>query len=328
MELLKINNNHVAVGSDDSWQEESTIKPFIQANTIASSLEEIRNSHIIPVFIKDNEPVISHHDFIDITFQQVQDNFHGEQVLKPSIRLSHPVKGRIPDAKDKPAIELLEHEKTLYYERMAFIIEIASVKDEIDGSVLSLCVGGVKAYNLDNLYSRKGADEHFKIFIGFQNRVCTNLCVWSDGFVSDVRVNSAGQLKGAIRTLIDNYNAKFHLYEMSLLSKLSVTEAQFAHIVGRARIYQYLPSDQKIKIPALLFGDNQISAVCKDYYRDVSFCRDSDGNINLWRLYNLFTGANKSSYIDTFLERGVNAYQFVEQIRFRIEGKASNWYLD
>ncbi|WP_343671721.1 DUF3871 family protein [Chitinophaga sp.] len=36
--------------------------------------------------------------------------------------------------------------------------------------------------------------------------------------------------------------------------------------------------------------------------KDDSFCREVDGSINLWTLYNLFTGANKSSYIDTFLE--------------------------
>jgi hypothetical protein len=33
----------------------STAKPFIEANTLASSLGEISEKHIIPVFIKDNE---------------------------------------------------------------------------------------------------------------------------------------------------------------------------------------------------------------------------------------------------------------------------------
>ncbi|HYJ65236.1 MAG TPA: DUF3871 family protein, partial [Parafilimonas sp.] len=47
------------------------------------------------------------------------------------------------------------NERILYYERMAFIIEIPSVYDDVDGSRLSLCVGGVKAYNLDNLYNKK-----------------------------------------------------------------------------------------------------------------------------------------------------------------------------
>ena len=37
------------------------------------------------------------------------------------IRLSHLIKGRIPEAKLKIAQDLEEYEKTLYYERMAFI---------------------------------------------------------------------------------------------------------------------------------------------------------------------------------------------------------------
>ena len=58
-----------------------------------------------------------------------------------------------------------------------FVIEVPSIYTDMDGSTLFLTIGGVKALNLDNLYSRKGADEHFKIFIGFKNSVCTNLCV-------------------------------------------------------------------------------------------------------------------------------------------------------
>src|SRR4051812_6238075 len=72
--------------------EVSTSKPFIEANTVEGSLDEISNSHIIPVFIKDNEPVISHVDFIESASQIVSDVYHGEHILKPNIRLSHPIK--------------------------------------------------------------------------------------------------------------------------------------------------------------------------------------------------------------------------------------------
>jgi len=68
--------------------------------------------------------------------------------------------------------------------------------------------------------------------------------------------------------------------------------------------------------------------VCKDYYRDESFCRNLDGTISLWQLYNLHTGANKSTYIDSFLDRNVNAYSFVEQLRWALEGKNECWYLN
>lgn len=306
----------------------STDKPFIQANTVESSLEELKDSHIIPVFIKDNEPVISHTDFVETTLSLVKKIYSSERILKPNIRLSHPVKGRIPDAKHKPANELLEHEKTLYYERMAFVIEIPSVYDEIDGNTLSLTVGGVKAYNLDNLYNKKGADEHFKVFIGFKNTVCTNMCVWSDGYLSDLKVKSLGQLKACIRTLIENYNAHFQLQQMEQLAKYSLTEQQFATLVGKCRMYNHLPNPIKGSIPQMLLGDSQVGMICKDFYKDSSFCKNEDGSINLWRLYNLFTGANKSTYIDNFLDRSVNAYNFIEQIRFALEKQVYNWYLN
>jgi hypothetical protein len=45
-------------------------------------------------------------------------------------------------------------------------------------------------------------------------------------------------------------------------------------------------------------------------------------------LYNLFTGSNKSSYIDTFVDRSVNAYQFVEGIRWALQKKETNWFLN
>ncbi len=333
MELVTAQANRASLSTTDDFfptmkDSQSTSNPFIQANTIESSLHEIREKHIIPVFIKDNEPVISHGDFIEAAQNVVSDIYHDETILQPSVRLSHPVKGRIPDAKNKPANQLQENEKTLYYERMAFIIEIPTICDEINGDTLSLTIGGVKAYNLDNLYNRKGSDEHFKVFIGFQNKVCTNLCVWTDGFMSDLKVKNAGQLKACIRTLIENYNATYHLHSLKKLTEYSLTEQQFAMLIGKCRMYNHLPKDKKESIPQMGFGDQQLGMICRDYYRHNSFCRSEDGTINLWRLYNLFTGANKSTYIDNLLDRSVNAFSFVDEIRLALNNKSNNWYLN
>ncbi len=309
-------------------EEISTDKPFIQANTISVPFEEVRNEHIIPVFLRDNEPLISHADFIEAAMEMIEQEYSGQTILSPAIRVSHPIKGRVPDAKNKPAKELLDHEKTLYYERMMFCIEIPTIYDEIDGNILSLTIGGVKAFNLDNLYNKKGSDEHFKIFIGFKNQVCTNLCIRTDGYSNNLKVNSIGQLKACIRSLIESYNAPFHMYGLRKLSEFSLTEQQFAQLIGRCRMYQHLPKNDQKNIPQLLFGDNQINNVCRDFYRDNSFCKDKEGNINLWKLYNLFTGTNKSSYIDNFLDKSVNAFSFAEQIRGALENSEHSWFLN
>lgn len=280
------------------------------------------------MFIKDNEPLISHADFIETTMGIVEELFEGETILEPNIRVSHPIKGRVPDAKNKPASELYDSEKTLFFERMAFVIEIPSVFDDVDGSTLTLTVGGVKSFNLDNLYNKKGSDEHFKIFIGFKNTVCTNLCVWTDGFKSDAKVTSIGELHLLITYLIKQYNKEFHLKTLKSLLELCLTEHQFAQLIGRLRMYQHLLKNKQSEIPSLYLGDTQIGTVVKDYYKDNSFCRADDGNINLWRLYNLLTGANKSSYIESYLERSVNAFHFTERIKYALINQTDCWFLN
>lgn len=324
MEELIISNS---TNTEEEINPDSTDKEFIIANTSSTDYNDIRKNHIIPVFIKDNEPLISQADFIDVTNKIVHHVFKDEIILNPSIRISHPIKGRIPEAKNKPANQLAEEEKTIYYERMAFAIEIPSITDKISGNQLSLTVGGVKSYHLDNLYSKKGTDEHFKVFIGFENKVCTNMCVWSDGFIADLRVRSTSELMDNILDLIDKYDAREHLNQLSRFTNYSLSENQFAQLIGKCRMYNYLPSQLKSGIPCLQFGDTQINTVVKDYYKDKSFCRNDIGEIDLWRLYNLFTGANKTSYIDTFLDRGLNAYEFTNSIIRGLESSSKNWFL-
>ena len=327
MEYNPVKINQLPALYTQAVEEPSSARAFIEANTLLATVDEVRHQHLIPVFVKDNEPLISHGDFIGATMDAVSDVFRGERMLFPQVRVSHPIKGRIPDAKDKPASQLQEWEKTIYYERLIFALEIPSIQATVGGNTLSLIVGGVKAYNLDNLYNRKGTDEHFKVFIGFQNKVCTNMCVWTDGYLSDLRVKNLDQLRAAIYMVLRAYNQDNLLHRVRSLPEYSISEQQFALLLGRCRMYRHLPTASKQYIPPLLFGYTQLGAVCKDYYRYESFCREADGSINLWRLYNLFTGVNKSSYIDTFLDRSVNALQFVEQVRGGLDGRSTNWYL-
>ncbi len=329
MELTVVKNPQVKQQEEfTEFELLSTSKAFIEANTIESNLNEIRAGHIIPVFIKDNEPVISQAEFIQSALDMVADVYHGETILKPNVRLSHPIKGRIPEAKLKPANQLLEHEKTLYYERMAFVVEVPSIFSEINGNRINLTIGGVKAYNLDNLYNKSGADQHFKIFVGFQNKVCTNLCVSTDGLLSSLKVKNLDNLRNAIRMLLQDFDALQFATNLKELHNYQLTEPQFAQLIGRCRMYKYLPELQQADIPQLMFGESQLNTVCNDYFRDKAFCRSDDGTINLWNLYNLFTGSNKSSYIDTFLDRGVNAYDLAITLKEALDNRQGCWFLN
>lgn len=306
----------------------SSNSAFIGANTLEVNLHEIQGQHIIPVFSKDNEPLISHGDFIQTTCDVINHCFKGEDILSPSIRVSHPIKGRTPEARYKPANQLEDHERTIYYERAMFVFEIPSIQRTIDGQTLSLTIGGVKCYGDDKLNNKKGSSEHFKIFIGFSVKVCSNLCVWSDGAQVKLVVRSQGELMDAIMNMISVYNPEQHLRAMQRLTEHNLTEARFAQVLGRARLYNYLPNEVKKEIPPLLFTDTQLGSVAKDYFQDNSFCRNDNGDINLWRMYNLFTGANKSSYVDSFLERSINAFEFTHQLQTGLAGGSTNWYLN
>ena len=317
---------HQPVQSLSVEQDDAVHKSFIKGNTFSISYNEIKHKHTIPVFAKDNEPTISHTDFVDAVFDASSYVYGDGNVAAPQMRVSHPIKGRIPSAKFKSASELYEHEKTLYYERMMFVMDIPCNFDVIDGNHLSLMVGGVKSYHLDNLYSKKGVDEHFKVFVGFKNSVCTNLCVSTDGLATDIKVKDPRQLRDAVCGLLTKYNDMEHLNRMKQLSQLHLTEKQFAQLLGRCKLYQFLSTKQKQEIPEFLYGDQQLNTVCKSYYGDPSFSCNEDGSINLWKVFNLFTGACKSTYIDQYLERSVNAFDIVHEVQQALNGDKS-WFL-
>ncbi len=272
---------------------------FIYANTIGVSPVDLKTGCIIPVFSKDNESTISHTEFVEITNDVAGRFFKGERLLQPSIRVSHPIKGRIPEAMGKPAKELKESEKTLFWERMAFVIELPGITETISGNSLTLTIGGVRAYNHENLYNRK-SEEKFKIFIGFKNTVCCNLCIFTDGAFKEIRVRTLHELAIEIYNLISTFEPYRQMQTLQSFGNYSLTESQFAHLLGKARMFQHLPIGIKKELQQFPLSDTQVSMVAGEYYQDKAFSRDENGSIDLWRLYNLFTGANKSSYIDTF----------------------------
>ena len=302
--------------------------PFIEANTESVSLSHLKEKCVIPVFTKDNEITISHQEFIETVISAITTIFPNEAIEAPEIRVSHQIKGRTPDALHIAAKDLEEHQRTSYFERMAFIIRVPGITETINGNKLALTIGGVRSYNLENLYNKK-TYEKFKFFIGFQNMVCCNLCISTDGYQNEIRAMSHIDLEAKMLQTLAEYKAQEHLNSMKNLLNNSLSERDFAQIIGKSRLYNYLPKKEKSLIPELLLNDGQINTVAKDYYQDESFCRNANGDISMWEFYNLLTGSNKTSYIDTFLERGVNAFDFSKGISNALSGSSTNyaWFL-
>lgn len=313
---------------DDTEIVEPDLKgnSFIGGKADDVSLDHLKNDCIIPVFSKDNESTISHYQFINEIQDIVKSAIPGINITKPLIKVSHTIKGRTPSAIGKPAKDLEEHEKTIYYERCAFIIQAVGISEIVNGDKLNLTIGGVRAYNQENLYSRKSL-EKFKVFVGYQNMICTNLCISTDGFSNEIKVGSVLDLKEQVLNLIKNYDKERHLGMLERMSRFKMNEEEFAHFIGKLRIYNHLDKSEKKALPEVLMTDHQINQTVRSYLNDSHFGKDENGEINLWQLYNLLTDANKASYIDNNVERNVNAYELINELGNSMLYQEPNWFL-
>ena len=300
---------------------------FIEANTSEIDLKSLKSECIIPVFAKDNELTISHPAFIETAYDAATSFFNGERIETPAIQVSHVVKGRTPEAIHKPANQLLESDKTIYYERCAFAIDIPTIFETVGGNKLNLSIVGVRAYNRENLYSRKTL-ERFSVAIGFVNQVCCNMCVFTDGYRSQIEVSSTKDLYRALLELFNQYNPAKHLHLMQSLGNTVMTEHQFVTLLGRMRLYQCLPQGYQKRLPRMLLTDTQINSVARTYISDENF-GSFGSELDMWRFYNLLTGANKSSYIDSFLDRSLNATEMAVGISSALHGdERYKWFID
>ena len=293
---------------------------FIVANTLPITLQEIHDKHIIPVFAKDNAPLISQSQIIETALSAL--SALGYAPDEPQIRVSHPIMGRTPDARFKQPKELLPHEITLYYERMMFLLKIPQVRSTVNGQELSLVVGGIKSYSWDNLGRDHKAQQHFKFFVGFQVFVCSNLCVSSDGAVLELKVNSPNLIAAQITEMMEVYNPEKHLNWLEDLKNYDLTTSQFAHFLGRASMQPYVKDS-----PDYSLSTTQANSVVKGYYADPHFGHKED-QISLWNLYNLITESSKGAYIDGFLDRNVTGSKLVEDLRLSLNQGSPSWFLN
>ena len=299
---------------------------FLEANTNAITLEELAEQCVVPTWA-NQELTISHQDFINTVHDAACNVFAGETVNTPEIRVSHIVRGRIPSALGKRSSELLESEKTQFYQRLAFAFTIPSLHECIAGQRLELCIGGVRNYSDLNLYRANRGMEKFTIFIGWRVNICSNQVLTGQGVRLALEVMSIHDLYKAVLELFYNFNMDRDIQLLQSLTQTRLSETQFAQIVGRMRLYQALPSYQQRKLPKLLITDSQINNVCRDYYSNPNFGAKNN-TISMFDFHNLLTEANKSSYIDSYVQRGMNATEVTVGICKALQGDSEySWFL-
>ena len=278
---------------------------FLEANTEAITIEELASKCVVPTWA-NQELTIAHQDFINCVHEAAKDFYHSEVVNAPDIRCSHIVRGRVPNALGKKASELLECEKTQFYQRLAFAFTIPTIYETVRGEKLELCVGGVRNYSDLNLYRASKGLEKFSVFVGWRVVICSNQVLTGEGVKFNMEVSNINELYRNVLELLHSFNPAKEIHLLQSLSNVFLSEKQFAQVVGRMRMFQALPSAQQKRMPQLLITDSQINSVCRDFYRSEHFGM-KDNAISLFDFHNLLTEANKMSYCDTYLHRAVNA---------------------
>lgn len=302
---------------------------FIESNTQAMSLAEIADRCIVPTF-SDNSLTISHQDFCGAVYKAAENVFGALTPIE--CRVSHPINGRIPTALNKKAQDLTDNEKTVYYQRLAWIAKVSNLTRNINGQEIHLTIGGVRAYSEDKLYNRPSALK-FKIFVGWQVRVCSNLMLQTNGFSGTIDCFTSADIHQKALELFNSFEPEKdnNLNALAELKDTMLTEEQFCHILGRLRLYQALPLAQQREIPKVILGDQAINEATRQYVSNPNFGRKSgDDGISTWDFMQLLTEAAKGSYIDRWLDRNANCIEFATGIRkaLRYEDSEYDWFLN
>ena len=327
---LGINDKEIIeaeVIEDEDWGDKHP--NFIESNTQAITLEELTNKNIIPTFC-DNTLTISHQNFIGSVVEVAKKVF-GELTV-PELRVSHPIIGRVPSAQHKKASELRDDEKTTFYQRMAFCAHVKNLTRTINGETVHLCIGGVRAYNEDKLYNRQSAMK-FKVFVSWKVRVCSNLMITCDGNSGTIDCMTEADIMQKSFELFSGFNPHKEdtLRLLENLSSTTISEEQFCQIIGRMRLYQFLPLAEQKQLPSLTIGDQAVNAMVKNYISNPNFGKKEGEDFTAWNLMQLANEAVKQSYIDKWLDRNQNCTDFAIGIQKALNGEDTegyDWFLN
>jgi len=297
---------------------------FIESNTNAITLEELSNN-LIPTWA-DNSLTISHTNFIK-TVRAAAVQVFGN--LTPvEIRTSHPIQGRRPEAIHKKQNELTENDKTIYYQRMAFISHVVGLSREINGQIVNLTIGGVRNYADDQLY-RTATPQRFKIFVGWQVRVCSNMMLTCNGNSGVIQCLTEADVFQKAIELFTKFNPEREniLTQLANLQTTRMSEQQFCNIIGRMRLYQALPTAEQHTLPNLLIGDQAVNEAVRGYFNNPNFRkREGEEGISCWNFLQLMTEAVKGSYIDKFADRNQNAVDITLGLQNALNGNDTEGY--
>ncbi len=298
---------------------------FIESNTEAISIDELVSRCIVPTF-SDNTLTIAHQNAIAAVYKAAEEVF-GE-LTPPECRVSHAINGRVASALHKPAKDLTDDEKTVFYQRIAFIAHVKSLTRIVAGQTVELTIGMCRAYNEDKLYSRP-SPEKFRLFVGWKVRVCSNLCLTCSGNSGLVECMTEADIYQKAYQLFSKFDPQKEetLELLENLNNTRISESQFCYIIGRMRLYQALPNEVQKTLPVLEIGDQAVNSAVRGFVSNPNFgLKEGETSITTWEMLQLFNEAIKQTYIDRWLDRNQNCTDFLLGIQKALQGEDTEGY--
>lgn len=304
---------------------------FIEANTSEVSLSDLKSKCVIPTFGMTNELTLSHQEIAESIYAAAAEKYGKNNVSDMEFRVSHPISGRTPDAIYKKTNELLDSEKTLFYQRIAACMTVKSKSITICGEDTDFTIGFVRSYHTTNLYGSK-VPEKITLFCGTRVRVCSNLCLSLNGLRNNVECMTRIDVYQNASELLDSYqtNSEQDIESLEGLGRTRITISQFCRLIGRLRLYQALSTQEQHKLPEILLGDALCNEATRLFVSSRWGLKDGQDSINCFEMLQCFNEACKQSYIHNFLPKNVNCTELCLNVQKVLEGDNENpysWFL-
>ena len=289
-----MNNNQIT--TDEVITPYETEKPhpnFIEGNTSAITLDDLKTKCIIPSFGITNELTLSHQEIAQSMYKAAAEKFGRGNLTEMDFRVSHPISGRTPNAIHKRKEDLLDHEKTLFYQRIAACMTVKSMSRTICGENTDLTIGFVRSYHTTNLYGSK-VPEKITIYCGTSVRVCSNLCLTVNGLKDNIECLTAADVYQNASELLDSYqaNSEQDIESLEGLGRTRINTSQFSMLIG---------------------------------------LKKGEDSINCFELLQCFNEACKQSYIHNWLPKNQNCTDLCLNVQRVLEGDNENpysWFLN
>lgn len=301
-------------------EEQEEIPAFIEANTSAVTWKDITEDSILPSYA-DGEIVVPHSHFIQAVVMAAHDALPNDTFGPLEMRASHLTQGRIPSAIYKKTSELLESDKTKYWERICFCVQVKSRQTNILGEPATLTFGGCRSLQECNFHSRK-TSELFQCYISYRARICSNLMIsLQDGLKDRIEASGPAEIYAAAYQLFSQFNAEENLRSLDGLGRTSITVEQFTHLIGKLRYYNCLSTAAKKELPFQIeLGDSQVYAATRNFVNS-HFGINGRDSLDLFNTLNCFNQSVKTnSYLHNFLSKNANCTTLIQGIQRSIEG--------